>query len=303
MPTLFERPYYGASTHALIIGVGAYRHFENGRGPEMHDTMGLGQLTSPPKSALAFADWVSREMYNPDAPLGSIELLLSEAGDAYYQPPDTNLVRVDRATLPNIQAAFKRWLERCNKFPNSVALFFFSGHGITKGDLCLLPEDFGDSDLNPFCRAINFDRTYRGMTRCMAKTQCYFVDCCSQVPALATQHLDEVEAVSMITATVSGLQPRQALRLDAGQFRLRSYRAANSVYKSASPMPARRRSGENRRQVARYSGQTRSCRFADGCFGRHPTPDAKPWSKCRRLGQYFLPRTSWHPPRERDRRL
>ena len=44
--------------HALVIGVGDYPHLNNGTGALANDPLGLSQVTTPPVTALALADWL-----------------------------------------------------------------------------------------------------------------------------------------------------------------------------------------------------------------------------------------------------
>lgn len=172
----------GARTHALIIGVGTYRHLPSGQEPRLAKDYGLEQLTSPPISARAFADWLAKDYRNPDAPLGSIDMLLSEAVPRPYVLPGGKRFDPDPATWKNIQSSFDSWYEKCNLNEESVALFFFCGHGVMKENLALLPDDFGKRKQSPFADTIDFEGTYRGMKRCAARTQCYFIDSCRQIP-------------------------------------------------------------------------------------------------------------------------
>lgn len=168
-------PTAAAATHALVIGVGGYPFLERGERELVEDLEGLGQLTSPPVSARALADCLS-ELNNPDAPLRSVELLVSPVGT--YTPPGGDPIEVEAATYDNITAAFDRWYQRCHTNKKNVALFSFCGHGLQKGTLALLPADIGSRPANPFEKAINFDQTYQAMAACRARTQCYFIDTC-----------------------------------------------------------------------------------------------------------------------------
>jgi hypothetical protein len=73
-----ETPIAGSATHALVIGVGSYPHLLGGSGALCEDNEGLAQLTSPPVSARKFADWLICSFANPDKPLASVALLISE---------------------------------------------------------------------------------------------------------------------------------------------------------------------------------------------------------------------------------
>ena len=73
MTLILDRLVQGLATHALVIGVGGYDHLPGGisdrRMPRATQFGNLGQLTSPPRSAWAFArflaasrmdDWAAR---------------------------------------------------------------------------------------------------------------------------------------------------------------------------------------------------------------------------------------------------
>lgn len=186
-------------THALVIGVGEYPHLLDGGGPPALMALGLGQLTSSVKSAQEIVDWLLTSFTNEKRPLASIELLLSPG---CYTPSDAaadklgiahrTVVPVERATLANIQAAFNRWLARCNHDRQidpaigdaigDAALFFFSGHGLEKEVSLLLPEDFGAEPNAPLAGCIDLTTTHRRMGQCKADLQCYFIDACRETP-------------------------------------------------------------------------------------------------------------------------
>ena len=129
----------GPGTHALVIGVGKYRHLRGGEMPRKQN-LGLGQIKSPPISAMAFADWLLSEHQNPAAPAGSVELLLSPAQS--YQLSSGQSIYIESATMANVEAAFFRWYEHCTAHNDNVAIFYFCGHGVKKTDLFLLPRGF-----------------------------------------------------------------------------------------------------------------------------------------------------------------
>src|SRR5262249_32590911 len=116
----------GPKTHAFIVGVGRYRHLLGG-GDERPGIPALAQLTSPPISARGLADCLIGALNNPTAPLGSVELLLSEgAGKPKYLPPTPGAtpITIERATSERIRGAFDRWYARCDAHKDNVALFY-----------------------------------------------------------------------------------------------------------------------------------------------------------------------------------
>ena len=174
-------------THACVIAVGAYHHLAGGDAAPMAIDMPLGQLGSPVPSALALVDWLRTKFANPDAPLGSIDLITSPCVEAKTANGD---VTVEEATIAAILRACAAWFERCDAHPQNVALFYFCGHGVMRANTALLASDFGESPLNPFMQALDVDKLRLGMGRCKASTQLYFVDACRQMPYWVKEQLD-----------------------------------------------------------------------------------------------------------------
>lgn len=178
----FERQ-DGPHTHVLIIGVGAYQHLDGGADPRPKVTvLGLDQLTSPPKSAQAFARWILETPLNNDAaPLGSVEILLSPT--QVFTLSTGREIQIDTAaTTQEIIDAFNDWDARCDAHTDNVAIFYFCGHGLEKEDMIILPADFGRNRANPWDNAFNFTRSFAGMAQNKAGTQWYIVDACRQTP-------------------------------------------------------------------------------------------------------------------------
>lgn len=188
MTTVFEEFGDGPRTHAFVIGVGEYPYCATfkGGGPLASVVRSFTPVKSPPRSARAVADWlVKHQTGNDFAPLGSVELLISGESD------------VDAPTRPHVKQAFHRWYERCDEREDNVALFFFSGHGCAKEDQLILLEDFGSSQYNPFDEALQVGVLHRGMERCKARVQCYFVDACRTVPNELLE-VDSIHAYALI---------------------------------------------------------------------------------------------------------
>jgi hypothetical protein len=170
------------ATHGLVVGVGDYCFVDDPTRPRV-SAMGLPRLTSPPVSARLFADWLVSKHRNAAAPLGSVELLLSEPLPRYRSPDGSIDVEVEGATMANFECAWDRWFARCNAHEGNVAIFYFCGHGLHKTHLALLLDDFGENENRMFDNAVDFDASHDGMmTSCRAKVQCFFADACRQVP-------------------------------------------------------------------------------------------------------------------------
>ena len=173
-----------ARTHVFIVGVGDYPNIRNSQAASNAATLlSVTPLTSPPPSARALADWFLTSFHNPNAELGSLELLFSDKGQTTYKHPETGEVHnIDPADFQNLQQAFQRWENRCNSSQDNVAVFYFCGHGAEGANRILLPADFpvlvpasGQPDWN---QVVNFSATLINMQYCSAAHQFFFLDSC-----------------------------------------------------------------------------------------------------------------------------
>lgn len=174
----------GPATHAIIIGIGDYPHLPGGSSDvKARIDAKMRQLSSPPKSARTFADWLIGRFENPARPLASVELLLGEAS-LDFQPPQRAGAEqppavAGAATLANIADAAFRWKERGNLHPDSLLLFYFCGHGISKGEeFALVASDYGHSKQRPLDGLISVPEFLVAMQDCTSTDQCFFIDAC-----------------------------------------------------------------------------------------------------------------------------
>ncbi|MBX9691190.1 MAG: caspase family protein [Cyanobacteria bacterium] len=210
MPILYQLPEDGSpKLHALIVGVGSYPHLENGSAQPAIDTAGLRQLTAPPVAARTLAQWLlnhrTTNILRPG--IGSIDLLTSEEASMPLSV-DGTAVDIEQATFSNVKRRFKEWFERCDAHVDNVALFYFCGHGIQKQNLYMLLSDFGEDHHNLFDSAADFHKTYRGMSKCKATTQLYFLDCCRQLTKAAMDR--DINAPAFIDSFVRADDSRDA---------------------------------------------------------------------------------------------
>jgi hypothetical protein len=212
----------GPATHALIIGVGYYAHLPGGKGKLIPDHQGMEQLTSPPYSAREFAAWLRRDYYNPEKPLATIDMLVSEPDASVFIYPGENAKPVERATFARVKQALLAWFQRGDQDPQHQLILFFCGHGVSRGhQSSLLMEDFGKIPNNPLEHALSFRDFYEGMDTCKARQQCFFIDACRVAsPALIMRYANytgqpvipgsaflaqpEVRAAPIFYATVPG---------------------------------------------------------------------------------------------------
>jgi hypothetical protein len=182
MTLVVKREVDGPAVHVLAIGVGAYRHLPGGAEPVSHDTLGLRQLSGPPRAAAHFVDWVVGRMRHPTARLATVEMLVSPAQSYTAPEPGGQPVDLELPSMANVAAAFERWYASCNSSSDNVAIFWFCGHGVERESQFLLLEDFGRSELSLLENAIDIAVTYLGMARCKATTQYFFIDACREIP-------------------------------------------------------------------------------------------------------------------------
>ena len=166
--------------HVLAIGVGAYQHLPGGTAPAAHDTLGLRQLSGPPRSAVAFVDWIVGRMRHPSASLRTVDVLVSPA--TTYGADSAAPVAIETPSMANVAATFRRWYDRCNTDPGNVAVLYFCGHGVERESQFLLLEDFGESELALLENAFDIGDLYEAMARCAARSQYFFVDACREIP-------------------------------------------------------------------------------------------------------------------------
>jgi hypothetical protein len=170
-------------THALVIGVADYLHLPGGSqyaNAAAKNTFGLPRLDSPHVSAVAVANLL-RTLSNRQAPIGTIEVVLSPAS---YTDPQGQQSAVDLATMANITNVFVAWSQRASANSENVAIFFFCGHGFEKEVMILLPADFGNPQVaNVALNMIDFTTSrYNNLLECEARTQLYLVDACRENP-------------------------------------------------------------------------------------------------------------------------
>jgi len=183
-----RRPLASKGTHVLIVGVGAYPHLLGGVGRLTGNPLGLRQLSSPPISARALADWfIARQIepalsvgfHNPEAPLSSVEMLLSPEGE--YAVPGGVPVNIASASIRNIRAALETWLTRLTTDEGSIGVFYFCGHGLLTSEQFLLAEDFGASDLQPWTGAFDIKNTIRAIEQRATGPVFFFLDACQAI--------------------------------------------------------------------------------------------------------------------------
>ena len=180
---IFRNDVAGPAVHALIIGVGRYPHLTGGGKAQVAQTEGMGQLSSAPVSARAFAQWLLAGdgfQHPANLPIGSVRLLLSEKTSKPFKHPQTGAAsKPPQAIVNEVKDAISGWVADLDKDADHLGLFFFSGHGVTAGlNQALLLSDFGEDPANAYDPAIRFEDFHLGLTRVKARAQVFFIDAC-----------------------------------------------------------------------------------------------------------------------------
>jgi hypothetical protein len=183
-------------THVIIIGVGHYAFGKNGASGNSNTIINdLNQLTSPPLSAVAIADWFIESFRNGAKELASVSMLISDDTVKDYTPnPAPGVVNNAPATgaaagtfsppvanLAGVKAAALDWSHRLNANRDNMAVFYFCGHGVSSGqEAALLLQDFGDPGRD-FEGAIDVNVLLGTMKNSPAVQQLFLFDCCRTV--------------------------------------------------------------------------------------------------------------------------
>lgn len=176
------------ATHVVLVGCEDYPNLA---------AAGYGdgaRLGSPRRSVEAMANWFlggtdgmapapgqppDQAFHNPDAPLGSLELIVSPAHD--YVTPANVSMPVTRSTLANVREAHKRWLARLGANASSRGVFYFCGHGVGDGvDQYLIADDFGEDAEDPWQAAFHVSNTCQVAIRKTRANLLFLIDACME---------------------------------------------------------------------------------------------------------------------------
>jgi hypothetical protein len=192
------------ATHVLIIGVGKY-DFGRDKGASLV-AGDLAQLSSPPISARAVANWFMTEFENTDRPLASVAMLLSEPTPSVFHTAEGRTVDVPAANLQNTKSAMRHWAGRIGAHPSNMAVFYFCGHGISLGQrAALLLSDFGDPE-DTYSGAIDFDKLRGTLKNSAADQQLFLLDCCRTKADQLYAH--ETDIGSRVLSVPPGSRPQ-----------------------------------------------------------------------------------------------
>lgn len=227
---LFSDPAHRPGTHVLLIGIGDYPWLEDGESyiVEEHEegAMGMGQLAAPPISMRKMSEWFLGSFDNPDRPLASLSLILSEPEiTPYTHPRLLDACEVPRGTVEDVRRAVGAWIKRASTRRDNALVFGFCGHGLQAGNPVLLCRDFGEDTESPFQGAIDFEQFRIALSTRQPDTQLILIDAC-RVP-----NFDDA-ALGQATPGNSLLDPQSLTKRDNAPA-LQSVQFATSLYTEA----------------------------------------------------------------------
>src|SRR6185295_5590293 len=95
-----------------------------------------------------------------------------------------------------------KWYARCDTDQDNIAIFYFGGHGLQDSTQLLLAEDFCVNQVRPLAGAIDFNLSKIWMARCLANTQCFFIDACrTNNPGLQGQIISDAVTLKVPIST------------------------------------------------------------------------------------------------------
>jgi hypothetical protein len=217
---IYRRNIDGPVTHAFVVGCGRYPNL---------GADGTADRKAPIAGALAMARMLLAQRDKLIAPLGSIELLLSDpvatesVADIGTHLPDATVTRVDAADERHFRDSGERWLERI--CPGDVVVFYFSGHGIMDriGGAVGVLEDAKRSKLKPWTQTFSMTKLTMALRTVSAESAWIFFDACQEVVTEFADRLWEVDNIyfkelNLSDITNSSCEPLALAGAAAGRF-------------------------------------------------------------------------------------
>jgi hypothetical protein len=216
--------------HALIVGVSEYPHLPGSDADGEEVTLYLKRLTSAARSAYAVAEWVLANGARLAQPLASVRLLLAPS-DIERRGAVNLHEHAARAGLDQFLESAARWRRDLSLCPESIALFYFAGHGMqgAAADQVLILEDFGATPEagSVLRKSVPTSSLIAGLAPTeehpdIARRQWFFFDCCrdtqrtireaeSAYPTAAfgwARTLQDHREVSVFNAAIDGARAR-----------------------------------------------------------------------------------------------
>jgi hypothetical protein len=213
---LGERP----GTHALIVGISAYRHLPGGDGPPAPASFGLQSPSSAAITAFTLYDWLVARGDDLAAPLATCRLLLSPSAEELASHADVAGLHAG-ATLDAFLHAVSGWRDDARRHRENIALLYLVGLGIERpdGEQLFLLEDFGNGIGSLLRGTVTLSSIVNGMAPStghpgMARTQVYVLDASRRRPR-SDLSFDWINSTPVFDQEVSGPDDRALLTIYA----------------------------------------------------------------------------------------
>jgi hypothetical protein len=213
----------GPGTHVLIVGISDYPYLNGGTHPRPDVAEGMGYLDASAPSARALAGWFLDEFNNPEKPLASLALVLSEKSPAIFTHPKAPAgVALPRGDFEEVSAALEHWVRRAESDPQNQVIFFFSGHGVSSANPLALLRDYCKSRKNRFDGALKLNDLFRAMCTQLPEYQVFLIDACRVPVQVSNAILGDLQAgrqgLSEASLARRGGRPaKQSVHLAAGE--------------------------------------------------------------------------------------
>jgi hypothetical protein len=194
MPLLIDRrPANSApGLHALIIGVSKYDYLPDVDDPPKKETWDLKSLGAPALSAALICKWIKDqdEIGGLATQLKTLRLLVSPTKVEEAGLPDW-VRTTDAPNHANVLEAVRSWHADSQDSQNSIAFFYYSGHGFARGrgesGAVLTMSDLFDPRAPKHTRTVPASNLLNGMapqttSDTVARQQIFFFDCCRTFP-------------------------------------------------------------------------------------------------------------------------
>lgn len=177
--------------HALVIGASQYTHLPSWDEPPQAASWNLQSLGACAIAAASVAQWLRDSSALLARPLKTLDVLLSPTVEEVGKIPGW-LAAVEAPTRANVKTAIRRWRDACKDDTSSVGLFYFAGHGFSRGrgdhNLLLACSDLFDPAEARLANTILASNVFNGMApqalgEVLARNQFFFFDCCRTFPA------------------------------------------------------------------------------------------------------------------------